>query len=78
MGWRKRTVGPCWGSWIALTSEHVGRGTLAISGGAEFFPLDILPSERESVSKKCFLRGPGFKSHTVHTFCGHGFNPHVW
>jgi hypothetical protein len=46
-------VGPCCGSWIALTPEHEGRGTLANSGDAEFFPLDILPSERESVSKKC-------------------------
>ena len=48
-------MGPCCGSWIALTPEHVGRGTPAISGGAEFFPLDILPSERESVSKKCIF-----------------------
>ena len=48
-------MGPCCGSRIALTPEHEGRGTPAISGGAEFFSLDILPSERESVSKKCFF-----------------------
>ena len=28
---------PSCGSWIAHPSEHVGRGTPAISGGAVFF-----------------------------------------
>ena len=67
---------PCCGSWIAHPSEHVGRGTPAISGVAVFFHFDILQSSRALVSKEClFLDGHGFKSQEVHNFLVTGSNP---